>query len=156
MKLIFWFVCVLVIVGGLLAFQQYYVEKLPFVGEEVTKLSSLQEKQFELFLEMNHLLVTLATLALGGIGAFVFNRYKSGKVPTAQTAFAILSWVFAGLSLFAGYLAYEKVIWMLKYKFFDLSNPRISWVSRVQFWSFIVSLLFLGVFFYYGLQEEVP
>src|SRR5947208_2683562 len=104
-KLVAWFICVLVIVGVLLALQRYYVEELPFVGDEITKLNSLQEKQFELFLEMNRLLVTLATLALGGIGAFVFNRYKTGRLPTAQIARAAFSWVFAGLSLFTGYLA---------------------------------------------------
>jgi hypothetical protein len=155
-KLIGWIIALIVLIAALLTFQYYYVEKLPFVGDEVTTLDALQEKQFQLFLEMNHLLVTLASLTLGAIGAFVFNRYKSGKLPTAQIALAVFSWLFAGLSLLAGYLAYEKVIWMLKNKFFDLSNPQISWVTRGQFWFFIASLFFLGPFLYYGLHRDVP
>ena len=155
-KLVIWLVVLAAIIGSLIIFQNYYVDQSTYSSEEVTKLTSLQEKQFELFLEMNHLLVTLATLTLAGIGAFVFNRYKTGIVPSGQTARAIVSWIFAGLSLFAGYLADEKVAWMLKYKFFDLSNPQILWVTRAQFWLFIVSLLSLGLFFYFGLHERIP
>ena len=105
---------------------------------------------------MNHLLVTLATLAVGAIGAFIFNRYKSSRPTTFQIALAVISWVFAGLSLFAGYLAYDKVSWMLQNSFFDLSTPLVTWVTGSQFWLLISSLFFLACFLYYGLHIDVP
>src|SRR2546427_1591002 len=106
-KLFIWFALLGLIVGGLIYFQTYYVNQASFSSEKVSDLTKFHEKQLDLFLEMNHLLVTLATLALGGIGAFVFNRYKTGAVPSGQRARAIASWMFAALSLYAGYTSDE-------------------------------------------------
>src|SRR5690349_12462021 len=136
-KLLVWLVLLGLIIAGLNYFQTYYVNQSTFSSEKISDLAKLQEKQLDLFLEMNHLLVTLATLALGGIGAFVFNRYKTGVVPSGQTARAIASWIFSALSLFSGYTSDERVVWMLSNKFFDLSNPQIVWASRGQFWFFV-------------------
>lgn len=154
-KLILWFVVVGLAIAGLNAFQTFYVNESSFSSEKIADLAKLQEKQLDLFLEMNHLLVTLATLALGGIGAFVFNRYKTGSVPAGQRGRAIASWIFAALSLLSGYVSDERVIWMLSNKFFDLSNPQIVWASRGQFWFFVLSLFCLGLFFYFGVHENV-
>jgi hypothetical protein len=155
-KLFLWYLFACVIVGVLFTIEHYYVKATPYVENEISSLTPLQEKQFQLFLEMNHLLVTLATLVLGGAGAFVFNRYKTSRVASGQIARAVQTWVFSGFSVYCGYLAYEKVLWMLKFSFFNLDNPLVRWASRAQFWLFAISLVFLGSFLFYGLHEDAP
>jgi hypothetical protein len=156
LKLFVWLLGLGLAIAALIAFQQFYVNLAPYHAEEISSLNPLQEKEFQLFLEMNHLLVTLATLAVGAIGAFIFNRYKSSKPSSYQTVLAVASWALAGFSLFAGYLAYGKVIWMLQNKFFDLSTPLVAWPNHLQFWFLIASLFFLACFLYYGLHIDVP
>jgi hypothetical protein len=137
----------------LVALQQVF-SQLSFTSEEVTSLNTLQEKQLEVFVDMNKLLITLATLSLGGIGAFVLNRYKSQEMPWYQVWRVVASWVFCGLSLYCGVLTNEKLIWMLQNGFFDLTNPRILWVYRSQFWTLAAAIFFLADFFYRGLRKE--
>jgi hypothetical protein len=156
LKLILWIVLAGAAIAALTFFQNHYVNNVSYVSPEITSLTALQEKQFQLFVEMNHLLVALSTLAVGAIGSFILNRYKAGNPSSFQTALAVSSWVLAGLSLFAGYLAYEKVLWMLQNRFFDLSNPQFLWVSRAQFWLLVSSLFFLACFLYYGLHTQPP
>ncbi len=66
-------------------------------------LSPLQEKQLGIFVDMNKLLITLATLSLGGIGAFVFNRYKAQELPWYQVWRAVGASSFCGLSNRGGF-----------------------------------------------------
>ena len=42
---------------------------ISFVEDRVKDLNNLQQKQIDIFLQMNSLLAGFATLALGGIGA---------------------------------------------------------------------------------------
>lgn len=154
-KLFVWLLIVGAVIAALILLQQFYINPALYHSPVITSLSPLQDKQFQLFVEMNHLLVTLATLSVGAIGAFIFNRYKSSKPSTYQIGLAVLSWVLAGLSLFSGYVAYEKVIWMLQNSFFDLSTPLVAWPNRLQFWFLTASLFFLACFLYYGLHLDV-
>jgi hypothetical protein len=132
----------------------FYIPSIPFADARIECLTQLQEKQFTTFIEMNHLLITLATLTIGGMGAFVFNRYKTGQLPWYQIKIALASWICAGLSLCSGYLIYEELIWMFQKKFFNLSNPHILWLSRSQFWTFLVSIFFFAEFIFRGLRRE--
>ena len=144
------YLLLVVILGGLFCLQQFVSTK-PFAEAQVSKLSVLQEKQLELYREENTLLTTLATAAIGGIGAFALQRYAQGALPTSQRIRALLGALFACASLYFAYLSHETVIWMLQSGFFNIMSPRIAWGARLQFWSFVVSLLFLADFFYNGL-----
>jgi hypothetical protein len=96
----------------------------------------------------------LATAAIGGIGAFVFNRYGGRVLPRGQRILALLSALSSCASLWFGYLAHETVIWMLQKDFFNIMFSRIVWAQRLQFCSFLASLLFLADFFYEGLSTS--
>jgi hypothetical protein len=151
-------VCFVTSVAGafvaLIAVEHFYVSKLSFFAPQICNLDPLQEKQLQIFLEMNRLLTTLAPLVIGAMAAFMFQRYKTRDIPWYQIRWAVACWIFAGLSLYCGYLSYEKVIWMLNKQFFDLYNPRFFWTSRTQFWTFVLSVFCLALFVYQGLRQE--
>jgi hypothetical protein len=143
----------LIVVGVLFALQ-WFISSRSFAEAKLVSLSSFQEKQLEIFRESNSLLTTLATAAIGAIGAFVFNRYKEGDLPRGQRIRAMASAVLAGISLYCGFLSQEILLWMLQNSFFNLTNPRLVWTNELQFWSFLLSLAVLGDFFYRGLHVE--
>ena len=64
-------------------------------------------------MEMNKLLITLATLSIGGITAFVVQRDKALKHSPPQLRRVIASWTLCAASLYFGYLAYQQVTWEL-------------------------------------------
>jgi hypothetical protein len=74
------YVLLLIVVGGLFALQ-WFISSRSFAEAKLTSLSSFQEKQLEIFTESDSLLTTLATAAIGAIGAFVFNRYLVPRRP---------------------------------------------------------------------------
>jgi len=148
----FYFVAALILFALLLL--QLFFSQLQFTSDEVTSLSKLQEKQLDIFVDMNKLLITLSTVSLGGIGVFIFNRYKSQELPWYQIKRVVFAWIFCGLSLYCGVLTNERLVWMLQTGFFDLTNPRIIWVYRSQFWSLAIAIFFLADFFYRGLRKE--
>jgi hypothetical protein len=120
----------------------------------VTELTELQEKQLELFNESNKLLTTLATVSFGALGALVFHRYKDQRLPKGQVRRAMTASVALGFSLFAGYVAQERVLTMLDVGFFDLFNRSIYWPTQVQFWSFLTAALVLGLFVHADFNRE--
>lgn len=125
---------------------EHLLSRFSWVEDEITTLTPLQEKQLEIFVDMNKLLVTFATLALGGIGAFVFNRYKSRDLPWYQVKRVVAAWVFCGLSLYCGVRTNIKLIWMLQSGFFNLTNPRILWVYEAQFVTLAIAIVLLADF----------
>jgi len=78
------FYLVLVAVLAVLFALQGFLISRPFAEAKIESLNPLQEKQLELFRESNSLLSTLATAAIGAIGALLFNRYKDIVVPLSQ------------------------------------------------------------------------
>jgi len=110
----------------------------------IVQLSPLQDKQMSAFLEMNRLLITLATSLLGAIGFLLANK-REGQSARALWA-ALASAVCVGLSLYFGYRAYEDIIQMLQppYPAFDLTGPLVSWDRYAHFFTFL-----LGVFFFF-------
>lgn len=152
MRILFYIFLALVVVG--LFFLQGWVGSRSFADAKLDKLSSFQEKQFELFKEVNSLLITLATAVIGAVGAFVLDRDKAGPLSTAQKVRAFLSIVLAGSSIYCGYLSHETVGWMLQNQIFNLDNPRVMWSERFQMWGFILSIILLADFFYGALRSR--
>jgi hypothetical protein len=151
MRSVKFYALLLIVVGGLFALQ-WFISSRSFAEAKLVSLSSFQEKQLEIFRESDSLLTTLATAAIGAIGAFVFNRYNEGDLPRGQRIRAIASAVLAGISLYCGFLSQRILLWMLQKGFFNLTNPRLVWSDELQFWSFLLSLAVLGEFFYWGLH----
>lgn len=120
----------------------------------VTTLDELQKQQVATFIEMNKLLTTLATLAMGALGAFVFNRYKEQPLPRAQAVRMLVTMVFVGLSLFFGYVSHERLIAMLDAQFFNLFSPLVSFPTRAQFWTFLIAVLYLAAFVFTDLTRS--
>ena len=120
------------------------------VQTRIDKLENIQEKELETFLDMNRLLTTLATAAIGGLGAIIFNRLKK-ELRSSQLMLAGLAFFLAGLSLYFGYVSYHKVPWMLHYRFFDLTIDDIVVPERLQFLSLVSALFFFGDFALIGL-----
>ncbi len=127
------------LVAGLFLFN-YVMDHAPFVEDKVDSLSNLQEKQVDTFLQMNGLLAGLATLALGGVGAFIKERRKMNQGPSPQLVVAAAA---CALSLYFGYLSYRYVIWMLSNHFFNLDNSLIAGTNLMQFSMFFVSIVAL-------------
>ncbi len=120
----------------------------------VTTLNELQKQQVATFIEMNKLLTTLATLAMGGLGAFVFNRYKDQPLPRAQAVRVLVTILFVGLSLFFGYVSHERLIAMFDAEFFNLFSPLVSFPTRAQFWTFLIAVLYLAAFVFTDLTRS--
>ncbi len=136
------FVVVAILVVGLLLFN-HLMGNISFVEDRVKDLNNLQQKQIDIFLQMNSLLAGFATLALGGIGALLWDRRKEKQNPTPQLLTAAAS---SALSLYFGYLSYRYLLWMLAHQFFDLSHRVVTTTSLLQFLAFFISIMALADF----------
>jgi hypothetical protein len=106
----------------------------------VQNLDPLQTKEFDTYVAMVQLLITLATGAAGVLIAIVFNRYQKEPLPPAQVRRALTAWALVGLSLYSGYLSYRNLLRMLDQHWFDLYKMRIWLPGWMQFWSFLASI----------------
>jgi hypothetical protein len=127
-----------------------------FGAEPVVDFTTGQQKALDIFFSMDQQLTTLATLSIGGVAAFVFQRYSNRSVPKAQVLRAMLSWMFSGLSLLCGFLTYQRVEYMLDNHFFDLRSSLVTWPSRLQFITFGLSLIVFADFVLQALQDIPP
>jgi hypothetical protein len=101
---------------------------------------------------MIQLLITLATLAMGGITGYVINRDNTRGLSSPMLRRVVASWALCAASLYFGYLAYQQAVWMLNNGFFNPANPRIWIPTRAQFWSFLASVVVFADFVYASLQ----
>ena len=150
------FYVIVVAVVVVLFLAQRYLSRLSYAESEITSLTPLQEKQLGLFVDMSKLLITLATLALGGIGAFIFKRYEGTSLRSAQVFRAVTAWLLCVLSLYCGVFINEGLIWMFQSGFFNLTNNRILLVYETQFWTLAVAILFLADFFTTASMNKRP
>jgi uncharacterized membrane protein len=126
----------------------------PLIEDELTELTVFQQKQLEMYVEMNKLLITLGTLLLGAIGAMLAHFYEAKPISPEQTQLVLFSSMLAGGSILCGYLSYQHVIAMFQASFFNLSNPRVSWSGHAQFYLFLASTALAASFGYRALREE--
>lgn len=136
----------------LIALFKIYVSA-PFVEEEITSISIVQEKQLEMYSEMIKLLITLSTFLFGAIGGMFAHFYEAKTTPRSQMFLAFAGIALAGASLLFGYFSYQRVVWMLQVKAFNLSEPHIAWASHLQFLLFIVSAIVAAIFGYRATEE---
>jgi hypothetical protein len=135
-------IVVAILVVGLVLFN-HIMGGMSFVEDRVRDLNNLQQKEVDIFLQMNSLLSGFATFALGGIGALIWDRRKAKKNPTPQLVTAAAS---SALSLYFGYLSYRYLLWMLDHQFFDLNHRVVTTTSLLQFLAFFISIIALADF----------
>lgn len=126
---------------------------VPFAEEEITDITLAQEKQLEMYSEMIKLLITLSTFLFGAIGAMFAHFYEAKQTPRPQMFLAFAGIALASASILCGYLSYERVVWMLDIKVFNLSEPHIAWASRLQFLLFLASAMIAAIFGYRATEE---
>ena len=123
-----------------------FADALPPFGE------ALQQRQVDAYFEMIRLLVTLATLTMGGITGFIINQ-RTATLSPRQLRRVLGSWALCAASLYFGYLAHQQVVWMLNNGFFNPSNPRVWVPTRAQFWSFLSCVVVFADFVYTTLHQ---
>lgn len=136
------------LIGAVLAlmfFERGYIENLSFAETKVTSLQTTHQEQLDLFVEQANLLTTLASALLAGLAAALL-KSENAPIPQSQLAFLLAAVMLSGASLYFGYLAYQEVLWMLHSQFFNLEEPHVAWVRRLQFFSFLSSALFSLLF----------
>jgi hypothetical protein len=130
---------------------------LPFVEPKLEDgLSSVQEKQIDIYVEMTTQLLTLATIVLGAVGTAFF-RLVSEPGPQAvqgERHILLLTGALAAVSVYIGYLSYTSTVWMLEKDFFNLDTPILHWLRIGQLWSLIFALAFLVVALWHQLNKR--
>ncbi len=139
------------IVVILVAFEAF-LTSLPFADAIPDYAEQLQQRQLDSYFEMIQLLITLATVTIGGITGYVINRDNTKGLSRLLLRRVVASWALCAASLYFGYLAYQQAVWMLNNGFFNPANPRIWVPTRAQFWSFLASVVVFADFVYMSLQ----
>lgn len=121
---------------------------LPVSEELLSDLKDFQTRQLDTFLEMNKLLTTLATVAIGASTGFIAGREGKQPVLPQQMKRAVAAWILLGASIYFGYLATQQVVWMLHSRFFNLYYAGIAWPTRFQFWTFLIAVVVMAEFVY--------
>jgi hypothetical protein len=129
---------------------EWLLSSFPVAEALVEKLDERQSKQLDIFLEVNKLLTTLAAGAIAATaGFFTGKRAQSAR----RLAFV---WGAFGVSLYAGFVASQQLVWMLDKRFFNLYHPLIVVPVRVQFWGFLLGIVLLARVVHESLREEEP
>jgi hypothetical protein len=143
---------VAVIALGLVVWQvQESLFSRSYIEAQTEALNPLQEKQLDAFLQMNQLLITLGTATMGALG-FMLSQARTRKWRELLSAAA--SALFAGCSLYFGYLAYQGILWMLQSGFFNLDNAAIQWTRHVHFYALLLSVFFFADFIIHDIGKE--
>jgi hypothetical protein len=139
---------------GLFLAVDYVILRLPFAEAILqSDLKKTQEKQIDIYIEINKQLLGLATLVIAGIGLNLNLQQGGPGSPRRSRPILIGSLVMAAFSIYAGYLSYDKLVWMLASNFFNLETPLLYALRVLQFWAF-VSSLFLFAWFWLTTQRS--
>lgn len=114
----------------------------------VAELSIRQKQIVDMLIERNKLLVSLTTLLMGGTVGLLLTRLKDAPLAISRPAWLtlILSWMALAVSILGGYKHYESLALMLDYQFFVPLHAYFVLWSTVQFWSFLVGMVFSVMF----------
>jgi hypothetical protein len=143
------YVAILVVATVVLIFELQLQSGAQVYGEQVDRLTEVQEKQLEAFLNMNGLLITLATALLGAIG-FLMGR---GRKPTHLWA-GFGSAICAMLSLYFGYQAYQDLLFMFQHNTFDLLTTLIERDRHAHFYTLLLGVVLFADFAFHELSQE--
>lgn len=135
----------LIVLAWIIAYVYFHPVPQPAVALE--SLNELQEKSIEIILEMNKLIISLSLLLIGGIGAFLLQKYQSVKIHSlAQRMTIVLSIISASLSIYFGYVLYFRMVEMLSNNWFNPQSNLIEQPLMFQYYSFLLSVVLFGLF----------
>jgi hypothetical protein len=124
------------------------------IGEEVVeKLTDVQAKQLDAYLELNRLLTTLGTTLLGAVFFLMFNR-GSRLVWKRSSWSAFLGTLFISVSIFFGYVAYLFFISGLRNGNPDVSVSMPHWAQQAHFYTFLLGVVFFADLIFHNLPKE--
>jgi hypothetical protein len=151
-----------IVIGAVVLVFQHYMDKIAYQDPGIIVSSSLnqpdtippwQEKALETYSSMSGLLTTLATALLGALGYLLINARQA--VPQLHHgASAVGSALFAGLSVYFGYVSHLTV---LSSTYSNVFNPYafgIVWPSRSQFYTLLLAVFFFADFAFHELGKE--
>lgn len=123
------------------------------VGEALTQLNDVQNRQLDAYLEVNRLLTTFGTTLLGALGFVLFGRERARTWRKHRWA-ALIGVLCVILSIFFGYVAYLFILSMLRDGSFDITSSNTHWAQQAHFYSFLAGVVLLADFMFHNLIEE--
>jgi hypothetical protein len=147
-----YYVAVLVVAIVVLIFELQLQSGVQVYGVQVDRLTELQEKQLDAFLNMNSLLITLGTALLGAVG-FLMVRERKTPSPTHLWA-GFGSAICAMLSLYFGYQAYQDLLFMFQNSTFDLLTTLIERDRHAHFYTLLLGVVLFADFAFHELGQE--
>ena len=135
----------LLIVATTVALQFYHPTGSPAVVA-VKSLSAPQKEAIAVTLEMNKLVISLATLVFGAVGTLVF--VGDGRIRISgrfQNTLVVATLFFASSALYFSYVTYDKIVEMLSNEFFDLNSELLASPRRLEVDGLTLSVVGLGL-----------
>lgn len=121
----------------------------------IESLNNLQENALDKMSTMIELLISLSTAIFAVVGFFTTEKFKSiEKIGGKNLFFASCSISFAALSIDFGYIAMQKWVELLGNQMFNPFDSIVTTPLRRQFYSFFLSIIFLGLFIYNSLSNS--
>jgi hypothetical protein len=121
--------------------------KTPIGGAELSKLRDSQERALGITLEMNKLVISLATLIFGAVAALVLGKEDVRRLDDVQIALALATLLGASSALYFSYLTYEKLVEMLSNNFLELNDDALLLPRQLQIDSLGVAVVMLAGLF---------
>ena len=123
------------------------------VGPVLERLTDLQSKQLDAYVDLNRLLTGLGTTTLGAVFFFLIGGGKATAWRQHWWA-AVLSVVCVSVSIFFGFVAYLIVISMLRDGTCDVTSYTPYWAQLAHFYTFLAGVVFFADFSYHNLIKE--
>ena len=120
---------------------------MPVGGVELGKLKDSQDRALAITLEMNKLVISLATLIFGAVAALVLGKDSVRTLDHVQVTLALLALLGASAALYFSYLTYDKLVEMLSNQFLDLNDEAILLPRALQIDSLGVAVVMLAGLF---------
>jgi hypothetical protein len=109
-------------------------------------------------LEMNKLVVSLAGLIFGAVGALVVSKDGVARLDTRQNILAMLTLLNSSAAIYFSYVTYDKLMVSLSNNFLELHDKALRWPRLFQLNSLglaVVTLAALFLTFSVSKQERI-
>ncbi|MFP2995508.1 hypothetical protein ABN763_06340 [Spongiivirga sp. MCCC 1A20706] len=118
-------------------------------------LNKMQEQTMDMISRMNELLMSLATAIFGIVGFLIVEKFGSiTKLSKNALYFSITALCCATISIDFGYIYMQTWVEQLSENIFQPFDGSLIIPRKLQFLSFIASLIFLGLFITTNLNES--
>jgi uncharacterized membrane protein YozB (DUF420 family) len=132
------------------------IEREPPPHRVPLQILSHYQQTIKIIIEMDKLLISLATLIIGVGGAFLVKKFDIEiHQDFPQRALFVLMYYSAALSIYCGYVLYDNMVEMLGNKSFDANHSYlIQLPQNCQFYIFLFSLFCFSIFVIRGVNHQ--